>query len=210
MLVPSSWSTGGSSRVPEPRVLVLHLCERRDEAPVDQGVVDSLNEFTLRVISGLSWRQRLLAAGDAGVKGSVVAARRADAILVMGGEDVHPQFYDGAEEYPGSGHHDPLADEAQLAVVQDAARRGVPLLGICRGHQLVNVASGSELIPHLPTTDRAPRGSPRHRRDLRRARARALGRRSARRRRAPERAGAQLASPGGRAARGTTRGRRNG
>ncbi len=68
----------------------------------------------------------------------------------MGGEDVHPSFYGGPTEYPRSGVHSIAADEAQIALVKDAEKRGTPLLAICRGHQVLNVALGGDLIQHLP------------------------------------------------------------
>ncbi|MGO1769124.1 MAG: gamma-glutamyl-gamma-aminobutyrate hydrolase family protein [Microbacterium sp.] len=136
----------------ERRIAVVHLRDARPHAPAYQELVDRLNVSALRTIEELGWRAEMIAASDVGVAAAVAAARRSELVVVMGGEDIHPRFYDGELEYPGSGLHDEQGDEAQLAVVADAAERGTPLLGICRGNQLINVAFGGDLVQHLPTT----------------------------------------------------------
>ncbi|WP_051171932.1 gamma-glutamyl-gamma-aminobutyrate hydrolase family protein [Microbacterium indicum] len=136
----------------EPLVAVVHVRDARPAAPWYQQLVDRFNRSALATIASLGWRSELVPAGEIGPDASVKAARAADLVLIMGGEDVHPSFYRGAAEYPGSGAHDVAGDEAQIAVVADAALRGAPLLGICRGHQILNVALGGDLVQHLPTT----------------------------------------------------------
>lgn len=136
----------------ERRIAVVHLRDERPHALMYQSLVDRLNASALRTIDGLGWRAETIAAAEAGAAAAVAAAREAELILLMGGEDIHPGFYGGALDYPGSGVHDERGDEAQLAVVTDAARRGTPLLGVCRGNQVINVAFGGDLVQHLPTT----------------------------------------------------------
>lgn len=77
------------------------------------------------------------------------AAKRADAIVIAGGEDISPSLYGGADEYEGQGVRYPRVDEGQLRVLGHAANAGTPVLGICRGMQLINVAFGGTLIQHL-------------------------------------------------------------
>jgi putative glutamine amidotransferase len=133
------------------RIAVLHLRDRRDAHPAFGRMLAALNDSALRAVGELGWTPMVHAAAEAGVADAVAVARRADLVVVMGGEDVHPDFYGGPLDYPGSGVHEPAADEAQLAVVHDAAERGTPLLGICRGMQLINVAFGGDLVQHIPT-----------------------------------------------------------
>ncbi len=135
------------------RVAVLHLRDERPGAPVFNGILSTLNDATLATISDLGWDADVVASGDAPIETSLDAADAADAIIVMGGEDVSPEFYDGPEEYEGSGHHDIEADTAHIAVIQRAAATGKPLLGICRGVQLINVALGGTLVQHLETLE---------------------------------------------------------
>ena len=73
----------------------------------------------------------------------------ADAVIVTGGEDVDPSFYGGDPREPHLGQTFPAADRAQVAIVRRAVEERTPLVGICRGMQLVNVALGGDLVQHL-------------------------------------------------------------
>jgi putative glutamine amidotransferase len=78
---------------------------------------------------------------------SVVA--RLDGLVIAGGPDVEPGRY-GAERDPRTGPPARERDAWELALVEAALAAGVPLLGICRGMQLLNVALGGTLVQHLP------------------------------------------------------------
>jgi putative glutamine amidotransferase len=75
--------------------------------------------------------------------------QRCDALLFAGGEDVHPSFY-GAEAHPKLGKPNPFQDEVELALARRAAADGMPILGVCRGVQLLNVALGGTLYQDIP------------------------------------------------------------
>lgn len=72
-----------------------------------------------------------------------------DALILTGGSDVDPASY-GAVASPHTGATRPERDRFELALAYGAMERGLPLLGICRGGQMVNVACGGTLIQHLP------------------------------------------------------------
>jgi putative glutamine amidotransferase len=72
-----------------------------------------------------------------------------DALLLQGGGDVDPEVY-GQELHPRTNTIDRRRDAFELALLARARERGVPVLGICRGIQLVNVAYGGTLVQHLP------------------------------------------------------------
>ncbi|GAA2223084.1 gamma-glutamyl-gamma-aminobutyrate hydrolase family protein [Streptomyces nogalater] len=71
-----------------------------------------------------------------------------DALVVAGGPDVDPARY-GAERSPRTGPPATERDAWELALIEAALAAGVPLLGICRGMQLLNVALGGTLVQHL-------------------------------------------------------------
>jgi putative glutamine amidotransferase len=75
--------------------------------------------------------------------------RRCDALLFAGGDDVDPMHYNAAP-HPKLGIVEPLRDEVELALARRAAADGKPILGICRGIQLLNVAFGGTLYQDLP------------------------------------------------------------
>jgi putative glutamine amidotransferase len=72
-----------------------------------------------------------------------------DGLILVGGADIDPSAY-GAEPHPETKGTVPERDRTELAIARRAAERGVPLLGICRGMQLLNVAMGGTLRQHLP------------------------------------------------------------
>jgi putative glutamine amidotransferase len=71
-----------------------------------------------------------------------------DGLLLTGGEDVDPCHY-GAAPHPKLGTVDPRRDANELALVAEARARDLPILGICRGIQLCNVAFGGTLFQDL-------------------------------------------------------------
>jgi len=67
-----------------------------------------------------------------------------DKLILSGGQNVHPQFY-GEEKAIDSDDYNLARDEFELALLKEAIRQGKPVLAICRGLQLVNVAFGGTL-----------------------------------------------------------------
>jgi putative glutamine amidotransferase len=72
-----------------------------------------------------------------------------DGLLLAGGADIDPAAY-GAERHRKTVNTRPDRDRAEIALALRALERDLPLLGICRGMQLLNVALGGTLIQHLP------------------------------------------------------------
>ena len=72
-----------------------------------------------------------------------------DGLLLAGGVDVEPARY-GAAAHPAQDGLDLDRDELELELASAAVRLGLPVLGICRGVQLLNVAFGGTLLQHLP------------------------------------------------------------
>jgi putative glutamine amidotransferase len=74
---------------------------------------------------------------------------RVDALLLAGGADIDPASY-GAEPHPETKGATPDRDRFELALARRALERDMPVLGICRGMQMLNVALGGSLDQHLP------------------------------------------------------------
>src|SRR5918999_2859320 len=72
-----------------------------------------------------------------------------DALVLAGGADVDPASY-GAQPHRCTTGTRPERDAAEIPLARRALERDLPLLGICRGMQLLNVALGGTLIQHLP------------------------------------------------------------
>jgi putative glutamine amidotransferase len=72
-----------------------------------------------------------------------------DGLLLAGGADIDPACY-GRQTHPETLGTVPERDRFEIALAREAIERDVPLLGICRGMQLINVALGGTLLQHLP------------------------------------------------------------
>ncbi|MEQ9093060.1 MAG: gamma-glutamyl-gamma-aminobutyrate hydrolase family protein, partial [Miltoncostaeaceae bacterium] len=72
-----------------------------------------------------------------------------DGLLLLGGPDIGAARY-GAEPHPTADPPVELRDAVELALVAEARRRHLPMLGICRGMQVINIACGGTLVQHLP------------------------------------------------------------
>lgn len=76
---------------------------------------------------------------------------RCDGLLLTGGHDIHPKFY-GREDYLTLLKEEDInekRDKFEIELVHAALKRGMPILGICRGMQLFNVATGGSMIPDV-------------------------------------------------------------
>jgi len=77
---------------------------------------------------------------------------KVDALAICGGRDVDPKFYNEPNERshgisPGGTQEDAF----MIACIQEGYKRGTPMLGMCRGHQLMNVADGGSLYQDFPS-----------------------------------------------------------
>ena len=72
-----------------------------------------------------------------------------DGIIFSGGGDLDPETY-GAEPHPETNGVYAERDSAELVLLQAALARDMPVLAVCRGSQVLNVARGGDLVQHLP------------------------------------------------------------
>jgi putative glutamine amidotransferase len=139
-----------------PSAALVHIRSTRPDAPHYQDLLDTLNGGAVTALRDAGWDVDLRAATEEPLESLRDAARRADVVVILGGEDVDPAAYGQTDRRPRWTPYDSAADEAQLAVIRDTAAAARPLLGICRGMQLVNVAFGGTLHQDIASH----RGSP--------------------------------------------------
>lgn len=78
-------------------------------------------------------------------------AQQCDGIILSGGEDVHPRFYNKLDYLPYCHEINEPRDEFEFAVLEQVESNHLPLLGICRGLQVANVYYKGTLVPDIPS-----------------------------------------------------------
>jgi len=108
------------------------------------GITDASYERVIAAAGGRLIKLRPNMAGDPNVDSEAVEAlldnMNIDAVLLAGGGDVDPQLYGGDPNLTMLVHR--LRDDFEIALIRAAKERGLPMLGICRGCQIINVALG--------------------------------------------------------------------
>ena len=84
-----------------------------------------------------------------GAAGDAEILERLDAVVFAGGADLDPDLY-GAQPHPETTGLRPERDAAEIPLMRAALDRDLPLLGICRGMQVLSVVRGGSLVQHLP------------------------------------------------------------
>jgi len=131
-------------------VALFHVRTRRQAAAAAyQSLLDSLNASAVAAIERVGWTASLHAAGEAPEPQLRRASREADVIVLLGGDDIEPLLYGQSDRRPQRTAYQRRADRTQIAVVMEAVRSRRPLLGVCRGMQLLNVALGGTLHQHV-------------------------------------------------------------
>jgi putative glutamine amidotransferase len=91
----------------------------------------------------------LLPPTEVGIRSPDAVLELVDALILSGGSDLNPQTY-GAEPHPRTGPGAKERDHFEIALARAALDLDMTVLGICRGMQVLNVATGGTLIQHLP------------------------------------------------------------
>ena len=100
----------------------------------------------VRSVEQAGGRALLIPPSDDGVDETL---DRLDGIVFSGGSDIEPELY-GAETHPTTLGTRPGRDRAELALLSAALARDMPVLAVCRGSQVLNVALGGDLEQHVP------------------------------------------------------------
>ena len=100
----------------------------------------------VQAVESAGARALLVPPSDDGVEETLDAL---DGLLLSGGADLDPAVY-GAEPHPATLGVRSERDRAELALLEGALERDMPVLAVCRGSQILNVARGGDLVQHLP------------------------------------------------------------
>ncbi len=86
-----------------------------------------------------------------GVDSALKVLGNCDGLLLTGGPDVFPKYYNQIEDSVGCGPINHYRDSLEFALAAFALKQHMPIFGVCRGQQLLNVALGGSLIIDIPT-----------------------------------------------------------
>jgi putative glutamine amidotransferase len=100
----------------------------------------------VRAVESAGGRALLVPPSEDGVEETLQAL---DGLVFSGGSDLDPGLYDQEPHDETSGIHE-ARDRAELALLEAALERDMPVLAICRGSQVLNVARSGDLVQHLP------------------------------------------------------------
>ena len=100
----------------------------------------------VRAVERAGGRALLVPPSEDGVEETLDAL---DGVVFSGGSDLDPSTY-GQEPHEATGGIVEERDRAELALLQEALARDMPVLAVCRGSQVLNVALGGDLVQHLP------------------------------------------------------------
>jgi putative glutamine amidotransferase len=109
--------------------------------------------------TGTEWKHenyaRWLRAAEEGIEivrlDIIAGLKEFDGLVLSGGVDIDPSLYGGSTDYaqPPKLGWEKLRDQFELSALDQAWKQGVPVLGVCRGLQLINIARGGNLLQDL-------------------------------------------------------------
>jgi gamma-glutamyl-gamma-aminobutyrate hydrolase PuuD len=100
----------------------------------------------VRAVENAGGRPLLVPPSQEGVEETLDAV---DGLIFSGGADLDPASY-GADAHPATNGVRPERDSAEIRLLEAALTRDMPVLAVCRGSQILNVARGGDLVQHLP------------------------------------------------------------
>lgn len=126
------------------------LDRRRIERFSDDAVVVPVKY--VRALRRAGAVEAILLPAPLGAAEAVDVLENYDGLLLLGGGDLEPEIYGQARHETVYETH-PERDDCELALTRSAIERGMPVLAICRGHQVLNVAYGGTLDQHITDHD---------------------------------------------------------
>jgi gamma-glutamyl-gamma-aminobutyrate hydrolase PuuD len=146
-LTKSSRATSGrgSSSAARPVIGITAYVEEASYGPWT-GLHTLVPHSYVRAVERAGGRPVVLPPGEEAIEETLDALH---GIIFSGGSDLDPAAY-GAEAHPQTSPDRPERDRGELSLLEGALARDMPVLAVCRGSQVMNVARGGDLVQHLP------------------------------------------------------------
>jgi putative glutamine amidotransferase len=135
-------------------LLIIHACSYTSRDPVFRIAVSKMpadSNYYLPWMGSTGHSLEAVNLYPLGVDSAVSLLGTCDALLLTGGPDIHPANYGRPEDSARCEDINVYRDSLELALIREAGRTGMPVFGICRGLQVLNVALGGSLIIDIPS-----------------------------------------------------------
>lgn len=129
---------------PKPENTIIRIAISKEKSDKN---IQNYSGWLLRYSDDIEWFNLY----PLGIDSALKLLETCDGILITGGEDVFPGLYDKTEDTARCGNIDRYRDSLEMAMIGYAFDHDVPLLGVCRGLQIINVALNGSLIVDIPT-----------------------------------------------------------
>jgi putative glutamine amidotransferase len=136
-------------------LIILQGCQKQEETPVRIAISRGSPEQSyasyyswIRALDSTTVCQDLYAMP---LDSALIIFRECSGLLLTGGTDVDPALYGKAYDTVRCWPIDYYLDTLEMTLIDSAVAWGMPILGICRGHQMLNVALGGSLIVDIPS-----------------------------------------------------------
>jgi putative glutamine amidotransferase len=133
---------------PRPRIAVAYSMDADAATPTFRALLHDLARGALEALDGMG-AEVVLVDSSRSDEDPQRLVRAVDGVLILGGADVDPAAYGEHPAVDNLYAVDPAADAFEIGLARRALDDGVPLLGICRGMQVMNVAAGGSLVQDL-------------------------------------------------------------
>jgi len=136
-------------------LLILSSCSRESQEPIKIAITkekpaqytQNYSNWLKRYDPDVKWVNMY----PLGIDSALKVLETCDGLLVTGGEDVYPGLYGKEDDTSRCGTIDRYRDSLEIALIDEAIKDKMPVFGICRGLQIINIDRGGTLYVDIPT-----------------------------------------------------------
>lgn len=128
--------------------IFLFSCTRETEVTI---AVTCLNPSYERWLLQADSNLKIVDLYHLNLDSAILILNKCDGLLISGGSDIYPAYYGKESDSLKCEAFDRKRDSLEMIAFENALHRGLPIFGICRGLQLINIALGGSLLTDIPS-----------------------------------------------------------